>query len=156
HFEHNPGFFPADAHRKRNSRGNLCVSNPQALHLTSNGAVAYAEQNPECQLLHVWGADVWQGAWCQCSQCASMSPALQYLKLINAVAEALAVRGRDLPVAYLAYRDTIEPDPLLRPRANVYFEWAPRERCYSHSIDDPRCETNRRYFDTLKHYMDLF
>ena len=32
---------------KRNSGGNLCVSNPEALRLTSNGAVAYVEQNPE-------------------------------------------------------------------------------------------------------------
>jgi len=156
YFESHSGFFPADASGKRNSGGNLCVSNPEALRLTSNGAVAYVEQNPECEMLHIWGADVWNGAWCQCGECAAMSPQIQYLKATNAIAEALAARAKSLPVAYLAYHDTIEPDPSLRPRANVHFEWAPRERCYSHSIDDSRCEVNPRYFDALKRYVELF
>ncbi len=38
----------------------------------------------------------------------------------------------------------------------MWFEWAPRERCYSHAIDDPDCATNPRYFAALKRYMDLF
>ena len=156
YFDSHPGFFPADASGKRNSGGNLCVSNPEALRLTSNGAVAYVEQNPECEMLHVWGADVWNGAWCQCGECAAMSPQIQYLKVTNAIAEALAARAKSLPVAYLAYHDTIEPDPSLRPRANVHFEWAPRERCYSHSIDDSQCEVNPRYFEALKRYVELF
>lgn len=156
YFDSHPGFFPADASGKRNSGGNLCVSNPEALRLTSNGAVAYVEQNPECEMLHVWGADVWNGAWCQCGECAAMSPQIQYLKATNAIADALAAKAKSLPVAYLAYHDTIEPDPSLRPRANVHFEWAPRERCYSHSIDDSQCEVNPRYFEALKRYVELF
>jgi len=156
YFDTNPGFFPADASGKRNSQGNLCVSNVEALRLARNGAVSYVEQNPECEMLHVWGADVGNGAWCQCGGCAAMSPPIQYLKVTNAIAEALADRGNGTSVAYLAYHDTIEPDPLLQPRANVCLEWAPRERCYSHSIDDPRCEINPRYFEALKRYLELF
>jgi hypothetical protein len=144
HFDTNPGFFSEDASRKRDSRGNLCVSNAEALRLIRDGAVRYAEQNPECEMLHIWGADVRNGAWCQCGACSSMSPQVQYLQVINAVAEALAAQDKSPPVAYLAYHDTIEPDPLLQPRSNVHFEWAPRERCYNHSIDDPQCEVNLR------------
>jgi hypothetical protein len=155
-FGKNPEFFPASIGGKRNSRGNLCVSNPQALRVVRDGAVSYLEQNPECEMLHIWGADVWDGAWCKCGECASMSPQLQYMKIINAVAEVLAGRGNSPPLGYLAYHDTIEPDAALRPLSNVYFEWAPRERCYSHSIGDPACEINPRYFEMLKRYLDLF
>jgi len=38
----------------------------------------------------------------------------------------------------------------------VWFEWAPRERCYSHAIDDPQCEINPRYLESLKRYLEIF
>ena len=60
------------------------------------------------------------------------------------------------PVAYLAYHDTIDPVPGLDPLPNVSFEWAPRERCYIHAIDDPACTVNPRYFESLKRYIDIF
>ncbi|HEV2170808.1 MAG TPA: hypothetical protein VGR40_07665, partial [Candidatus Binatus sp.] len=51
---------------------------------------------------------------------------------------------------------TIDPNPALKPRDNVWFEWAPRERCYSHAIDDSACEINPRYLDSLRRYLDIF
>ncbi len=33
---------------------------------------------------------------------------------------------------------------------------APRERCYSHAIDDPACEINPRYFESLERYIEIF
>ncbi len=38
----------------------------------------------------------------------------------------------------------------------MWFEWAPRERCYSHAIDDPACEINPRYLESLKRYIEIF
>ncbi|MGH7918210.1 MAG: hypothetical protein ACREQE_12125, partial [Candidatus Binataceae bacterium] len=78
------------------------------------------------------------------------------MEVVNAIAVALADSEHAPPVAYLAYHDTLAPDPKLRPQSNVWFEWAPRERCYSHAIDDSACEVNPRYFDALKRYIDLF
>jgi hypothetical protein len=127
------------------------------LEIVREGALRYVKENPECAMLHVWGADVWEGAWCRCGQCSAISQQLQYLRVVNAIAEAIAMaHSGDLPVAYLAYHDTLEPDPALRPLPNVWFEWAPRERCYSHAIDDPACEVNPRYLDSLKRHIDLF
>ncbi len=78
------------------------------------------------------------------------------MDIVNAIAEALAADPNAPPIAYLAYHDTIEPHPGLKPLKNVWFEWAPRERCYSHAIDDPACEINPRYFESLKRYLDIF
>jgi len=155
-FDAHPEFFPVAADGKRNPRGNLCVANQAALAIVRDGAVCYLRENPECTLLHVWGADVWDGAWCCCGDCAPLAPQRQYMAVVNAIAAALTEGSAATPVAYLAYHDTLDPVPKLDPLPNVSFEWAPRERCYSHAIDDPACTVNPRYLDSLKRYIDLF
>jgi hypothetical protein len=79
------------------------------------------------------------------------------MKVVNAIAAALAQRpGGGTPVTYLAYHDTIDPVPDLKPMPSVSFEWAPRERCYSHAIDDSACPVNPRYLESLKRYIEIF
>ncbi|MFZ1888310.1 MAG: DUF4838 domain-containing protein [Candidatus Binataceae bacterium] len=156
-FQTDPAMFPAGDDGTRMARGNLCVSNPAALELVREGALKYVGDYPENQLLHIWGADVWKGAWCRCGKCRELGPQLQYMDVVNAIAESLAGRGAGAPpVAYLAYHDTLEPHPGLRPLPNVWFEWAPRERCYSHAIDDPACEINPPFLESLKRYLEIF
>jgi hypothetical protein len=156
-FAANPECFPLDADGERNPRGNLCTSNEAAIALVRKGAVRYISENPECALLHIWGADVKAGGWCRCAQCSQLSPQHQYMKVVNAVAAALAESpAAAMPVAYLAYHDTLDPVPDLNPLPNVSFEWAPRERCYGHAIDDHACAVNPRYLESLKHYLEIF
>src|SRR5260370_19495077 len=155
-FEKSPQFFPADDDGVRMPRGNLCVSNPEALAIVSEGALAYAREYPENRLLHIWGADVTQGAWCQCSRCRELPPQIQYMDVVNAIAAKLGEDAEAPPVAYLAYHDTLEPHPGVKPRRNAWIEWAPREGCYSHAIDDAACEINPRYLESLKRYIEIF
>jgi len=160
YFAEHPEYFPAAADGARMQMGNLCVASPGAMATVRNGAVDYLGHHPDTSLLHVWGADVKKGAWCQCERCRKVAPQLQYLKIVNAIAavaaDSFGATKAPPAIAYLAYHDTIEPVPGLEPLSNVWFEWAPRERCYSHAIDDPDCATNPRYFAALKRYMDLF
>ena len=155
-FESDPELFPADDDGKRLPRGNLCVSNRAAIDIVREGALRYVADYPENQLLHVWGADVKRGAWCRCGSCRELAPQHQYMEVVNTIAESLARSGDSRAVAYLAYHDTIDPYPGLRPLPNVRVEWAPRERCYSHAIDNRQCEINSRYFDSLKRYVEIF
>ena len=155
-FEKNPELFPANEDGVRNALGNLCVSNREALSIVREGALGYVREHPENRLLHIWGADVWRGAWCRCGQCRELPPQVQYMKVVNEIASALADDASAPPVAYLAYHDTLEPHAGLKPLANVWFEWAPRERCYSHAIDDYDCEINPRYLESLKRYIEIF
>jgi hypothetical protein len=155
-FDSHPEYFPMAANGTRIARGNLCVSNPDAVRIVCDGALNYVREYPENELLHMWGADVRDGAWCTCSECKKLSPQRQYMKIVNAVAAAQQSAAGGIPIAYLAYHDTIDPDPKLRPLPNVWFEWAPRERCYIHAIDDQSCTINPRYFESLKRYIDIF
>jgi hypothetical protein len=155
-FAEHPEYFPAGDDGVRAARGNLCVSNSDAVALVRAGALAYVHDHPENELLHIWGADVWRGAWCRCGQCRELPPQLQYMDVVNAIASELAADSKAPPIAYLAYHDTIDPLPGLKPLDNVWFEWAPRERCYSHAIDDSSCEINPRYLESLKRYIEIF
>jgi hypothetical protein len=155
-FKQNPELFPAGDDGVRMARGNLCVSNREAVKIVREGALEYVQAHRENHLLHIWGADVWRGAWCRCGQCRELAPQVQYMKVVNEIAHALADDASAPPVAYLAYHDTIDPHPDLQPLKNVWFEWAPRERCYSHAIDDGACEINPRYLESLKRYIEIF
>ena len=155
-FDHDQSMFPADDSGTRLPRGNLCVSSHAAIELICEAALGYVADYPENELLHVWGADVRRGAWCRCGTCRELAPQHQYLQVVNAIAASFARANLSCPVAYLAYHDTIDPDPSLHPLPNVRVEWAPRERCYSHAIDDPACDLNPRYLASLKHYLEIF
>ena len=155
-FGDHPEYFPAGDDGVRAAMGNLCVSNPDAIAVVRAAALAYVRNHPENKLLHIWGADVRRGAWCRCVKCRELPPQIQYMEVVNAIAGALASDPKAPPIAYLAYHDTIDPHPDLKPLDNVWFEWAPRERCYSHAIDDRACEINPRYLESLNRYIELF
>ncbi len=89
-FAEHPEYFPAGDDGVRAARGNLCVSNPDAVALVRAGALAYVRDHPENELLHIWGADVRRGAWCRCGQCRELPPQIQYMKIVNAIAAELA------------------------------------------------------------------
>ena len=151
-FTANPEYFPLGADGMRNPRGNLCVSSTGALEMLSRQVRDYLQPHPALRRLHPWGADVFEGAWCGCTQCSGIPPQLQYLHAVNAIARAAA----PIEVTYLAYHDTLEPVTGMVPEANVWLEWAPRERCYRHAIDDPACHLNPRFFQSLQRYVDAF
>jgi hypothetical protein len=155
-YREHPDYFPAAAHGARTDLGNLCTSNAAALATASANAVQYVRDYPEMRVVHIWGADLWHGGWCRCADCGALSVQDQGLRVCNAVAHGLAEAGVARPVCYLAYHDTIDPDLSMRPDENVIVEFAPRERCYGHAINDPACTTNRRYAAALERYVEIF
>ncbi len=155
-YREHPEYFPQAPDGQRTDHGNLCTSNAAALAAAGASAVQYVRDYPEMSALHIWGADLWHGGWCRCSACAPISVQDQNLRVCNAVARGLAEAGVARPVCYLAYHDTIDPDVSLHPDPNVVAEFAPRERCYGHALNDPACHTNRRYAAALEGYVDRF
>jgi uncharacterized protein DUF4838 len=155
-FADHPDYFPAAPHGERTDYGNLCTSSDAALATASANAVEWIRQHAESAAVHIWGADVWKGGWCHCTACRDTSVQDQSLRICNAVSAALANAGLERPVCYLAYHDTIDPQMQLVPHANVFVEFAPRERCYGHPLDDPTCATNQRYVTALARYTELF
>lgn len=155
-YRDHPEYFPQAADGTRTDHGNLCTSSDAALAVASANAVQYVRDYPEMSAVHIWGADLWHGGWCRCAACAPLSVQDQSLRVCNAVARGLERAGVARPVCYLAYHDTIEPDVTVSPDDHVMLEFAPRERCYGHALNDAGCKTNRRYAAALESYVERF
>jgi len=155
-YREHPDYFPAAADGARTDLGNLCTSNAAALTTASANAVQYVRDYPEMRAVHIWGADLWHGGWCRCADCATLSVQDQSLRVCNSVAQGLDEAGVARPVCYLAYHDTIDAELSVHPDRNVVVEFAPRERCYGHAINDAACTTNQRYAAALQRYVELF
>jgi hypothetical protein len=63
------------------------------------------------------------------------------------------VHGR---VFHLAYHDTLAAPERVAPHRRVWAEFAPRERCYAHALDDAACATNRPYRAAFERHLERF
>lgn len=163
-FSTRPDLFRMDAKGKRTPSGNFCTAAPEALGRAIGEVANLLDRHPRARLLQVWAEDVIDGSWCHCPACRRRTPAEQYAAVIATAAGVLAARKPGMQIGFLLYHDTL--GGLTRksggpgaPRAfppNVYALYAPRERCYAHAIDDPRCRRNRFYWNSLLRAKELF
>jgi Domain of unknown function (DUF4838) len=110
----------------------------------------HVRAHPEAEVLHLWGADLPATA----SRGEQASEAV--LRTANTVAEVAERERPGVQVAYLAYHETEEVPRGIDPRPNVCLLFAPRERCYEHSLADPACRRNRRHRDLLLAQIEHF
>jgi hypothetical protein len=151
-FAAHPEYFPVAADGRRSDFGNACASSRLGLALVRERALLARDAMPGRGALHVWGLDLLGGGWCRCPECAALTPSDQALRVCNAVAE-----GRDDGrLFHLAYHDTIRAPETVRPGPCVWAEFAPRERCYAHALDDPGCARNRPYHAALERHLAVF
>jgi hypothetical protein len=152
-FDRHPEYFPVGYGGERTDLGNACTASRAALDTIHARARDARTTIPGAGDLHVWGLDVVGGGWCACAACRSLSPSDQALRVANAVAAGQPPDGR---VYHLAYHDTIHVPATVRPDPRVWAEFAPRERCYAHALDNPTCAANRPYRDALAAHLDAF
>jgi hypothetical protein len=151
-FATHPEYFPLGRDGRRNDCGNCCPSSPEALAVVRERARDARDAIPGARDLHLWGLDLLGGGWCACRKCARLTPSDQALVVANHAAEGLGAEGA---IFHLAYHDTLEA-PRLAPHPRVRAEFAPRERCYGHALDDPTCKTNQRYRRALEDHLVRF
>ncbi|HZP40705.1 MAG TPA: DUF4838 domain-containing protein [Candidatus Binatia bacterium] len=151
-FATHPEYFPMTPGGARSDLGNACPSCAAALAVVRARAEAARRDISGATDLHLWGLDLFGGGWCACPACAGLSPSDQALVVANAAADGLA-GGR---LWHLAYHDTLPPPRRVRPGPRVWAEFAPRERCYAHAIDDAACPTNRACREALEGHLALF
>lgn len=124
---------------------NCCASEPEVLDYIRERSYLLAKILSPAMDTHrfaLWLDDVASGG-CQCERCRALSPSDQAMILTNAIAEGLQAADPQATQSYLAYFAT-SAVPTVKPRSNVYLEFAPLDRDHHCSLFDPQSEKNRK------------
>lgn len=155
-FETKPEMF-CERNGKRELHGNFCVSNQDGVDMVINGVVDLVNKLPGLSFLHMWFMDGIEDSWCGCEECTKLSATEQQYYVVEKVSQRLQELNLDIKVDFLLYHDTIEVDDSIFVRDNnIIATYAPRERCYAHSIGDETCPSNQRYYQLLKKAVSKF
>ena len=145
-------FQPEDFGGKRMSDSNFCISDPRTQQIVEENFAKKVAQHAAdgYYAVHAWADDLPGGGWCMCSRCRSMEGTDQSQLTMNIEARAIRNAGLRLRVPAIAYHDTMFPSETIDPDPLCFLLFAPRERCYAHAIDDPKCARNATYFRALR------
>jgi len=87
---------------------NLCMTNPDALNVFSKNVVDYLTENPDTEYLHIWLADGHHN-FCECENCKDLTPADQYINLLNHLDSSLTKENINTKLCLLMYEDLFWP-----------------------------------------------
>lgn len=116
---------------------NLCYGNPETRRIVVEAIVEWAQANPDVDIIHFWLADG-SNNQCECPLCRKHRPSDLYVKMLNALDEALTVAGLSTRIVFLAYVDLLWP-PLKERIANpdrFLLMFAPITRSYSSAFTE--------------------
>jgi hypothetical protein len=114
----------------------LCLSNPRAFQAVVDCIANYAATHPQIDFLHVWLDDGFNNK-CECAECQKELPSDQYIRLLNAVDDALSARNLPHKVVFLAYVDMLwapQVEKIRNPERFV-FMYAPISRTFREPLE---------------------
>lgn len=154
-FSEHPEWFRMDERGVRRSDFACCASSAEGLAYLSERTAQLARIfRPDTGSYHFWTDDV--DAFCCCDSCRALSPADQALRIYNAIAEGVAAANRSASQSFLAYVGALAVPQVVRPRNNIFLEFAPFRRTFDCSLFDPTCEQNRLNAEPLPALLDFF
>ena len=156
-FDRHPEYFYQNSRtQERQNDGNWCVSSP-ALQMVAENARKIAGTLPASTGRYFyWGMDKGGDDWCHCSKCSALNHADQCLVTANAVVKELRKSDPQAQFGSIFYLSTMTMPSKVTPEDGVIAEFAPFRRCYLHTLDDPECAVNRRYYECFKNLLSLF
>jgi len=141
---------PEDFFGRRCSDANMCITNPWTKKIIKDNFRQELNESKGIYALHFWPDDLPAGGWCLCPSCRALSPSDQAMLAMRHLAEVIAEEESLARLAFLAYHDTIAPPKNILPPAEAFLLFAPRERCYAHTLDNPSCKRNAFYLKALR------
>ena len=150
-FKEHPEYFRVDEKGVRSNDLNFCP-NSGAIEVLKKNVRPILEQLPEVTNFNFYADDLMEGGWCHCPKCKDLTTADQNMLAMNAVAGVLAEVNPKAAVGLAAYHD-YEKVSKFKPAPNLYLLDAPRERCYAHAFNDPKCRRNHDEY--VKPWMTL-
>ena len=135
-FESHPEYFRMDAGLSRNPSYNMCFSSEEAVEAMRPQLEKILEWvRPTTHRYYFW-ADDKQDMFCNCPDCASLSPSEQILLYENRLLAMLREYDPEATLAHLAYQQTLDAPRALRASDGVFLEYAPIKRDYTLPLSD--------------------
>ncbi len=91
----------------------LCLSNKAVRAAFVQNVCNFAAEHPEIDYLHVWLGDSFAN-FCECDDCAAMTPTDWYVLLLNEIDAELTRRGSEQKIVFLAYFELMYPPVVQR------------------------------------------
>ena len=159
-FETRPELFrmfqPEDFAGRRMADANFCPTHPETARMVRGNFRRQLAGLAGVYAVHAWADDLPAGGWCMCPRCRAFTPSDQSQLAMNLQAEAIRLASAPMRVPTIAYHDTLFPGRQIRPAPECFLLYAPRERCYAHALDDPRCARNRIFLNALRAWTARF
>lgn len=125
---------------------NICMSNPEARNIMSDGVVNYAATHQNVDYIHVWLADNTNNH-CECAECRKKRTSDWYMILMNEIDAKLTARNLASRIVFIAYIDTLWAPTTERLRNPDRFTllFAPITRKYTESFPEKTEAKTRPY-----------
>ena len=132
---------------------NPCMTDPEIFEAVLKNVRKELENNPGVNTVSISQNDV--EYWCHCPNCTKIeeeegSPSGPLLRFVNKIAEELVKDYPDIVVDTLAYKYTQTPPKVTKPHPNVCIRLCSITCCFTHAIDDPNCERNKKFCEDLR------
>jgi hypothetical protein len=149
HFRQHPEYFSEVDGKRLGERTQLCVTNPDVLHIAIEIVRRWMREQPGATIFSVSQND-WYN-YCTCPACARViqeegAPSGAYLRFVNAIADAVRAEFPDKAIDTLAYQFTRKPPARAVPRPNVIIRLCDIECCFAHPLH-VRADIDRRNAD---------
>lgn len=130
---------------------NLCMSNPDALKIFAKNVTEYLIDNPGTEYLHIWLADGHHN-FCECDKCKDLTPADQYITLLNHLDSSLTEANIDTKLCLLMYEDLFWPPKKnkLNNPDRFALMFAPIHRTFNYSYSEIKCADSVPEFNLNK------
>ena len=141
-FASHPEYFSLTGGVRRGEKSQLCLTNPEVLHIVTEKVRQWMRENPDCRIFSVAQND-WYSP-CQCEKCREVderegSHAGTMIAFVNAVADAVREEFPSNRIHTFAYLYTRKAPRFVRPRPNVIVRLCSIECCFSHPMEQCAC-----------------
>ena len=159
-FSEHPEYFRMNKNGVRVEDANGCPSSEGALQVVFENAKDIGSRyEPTNHKYYFWLDD--GGDICYCDKCKGLSPSDQALMFENKIIEALKELDPDAKLAHLAYNNTTEAPKNVEPADDIFLEFAPFHRNWSHPLSETWVEgnsgwTHAKYVRVLQENLKVF
>jgi len=151
YFADHPEYFSEVKGKRVSEHTQLCLTNPDVLHISIEKVQQWIREAPEANIYSVSQND-WHN-FCECEKCKAIDDSEEshsgtMLYFVNQIAEAIEKDYPDKAIDTLAYQYTRKPPKNIKPKKNVIVRLCSIECCFSHSLEE--CEINASFKDDIE------